>query len=120
MIVMKFCFIVLINNSYCQEVFRRELIIPAAFSNSPVKSGNDLILKAQGGTSWFWTGPNNFLSTDQVNIIYGADSNSAGTYYLQMGDTIDDTTYYFYVNVAIMSQGFINYKQLNCNRQDLI
>jgi len=54
---------------------------PTAGNNSPVCSGNDLSLTASGsGTTYTWTGPNSFTSTNQNPVITPATSVNAGTY----------------------------------------
>ncbi len=55
---------------------------PIAGSNSPVIVGGTINLtsSATGGTSYSWTGPNSFTSTDQNPIIASATLAMAGTY----------------------------------------
>ncbi|MGV4412945.1 DUF7948 domain-containing protein [Chryseobacterium sp. T1] len=49
-------------------------------SNSPICIGSDIELKASGGTSYAWTGPNGFTSTLQNPIINNANTIQSGTY----------------------------------------
>ncbi len=51
-----------------------------ATSNSPLCSGTNLQLNATGGTSYAWTGPNNFTSTTQNPVINNATTTAGGTY----------------------------------------
>jgi len=51
-----------------------------ANSNSPVCLGSDLELTASGGTSYSWTGPNGFTSTEQNPIIPNANTTNNGEY----------------------------------------
>ena len=51
-----------------------------ANSNSPVCIGSNLELTASGGTSYSWTGPNGFTSTDQNPIIPNANTPHSGQY----------------------------------------
>ncbi|RFS13431.1 PA14 domain-containing protein, partial [Emticicia sp. C21] len=49
-------------------------------SNSPVCSGQTLSFTASGGTSYQWSGPNNFSSTSQNPSIANVNSIHSGTY----------------------------------------
>lgn len=51
-----------------------------ASSNSPICDGSALNLSATGGTSYSWSGPNGFTSTDQNPVITGATLAAAGDY----------------------------------------
>ncbi|SFI05900.1 DUF7948 domain-containing protein [Halpernia frigidisoli] len=53
-------------------------------ATSPVCPNSDINLKASGGTSYAWTGPNNFKSTDQNPTISNANSINSGTYYCKI------------------------------------
>jgi gliding motility-associated-like protein len=59
---------------------------PAAFSNSPVCTGNTIKLltppTAVKGGSYYWTGPNGFTSTQQNPVIANVTSANQGTYNL--------------------------------------
>ncbi|MEA5402166.1 T9SS type A sorting domain-containing protein [Arcicella sp. DC2W] len=57
-------------------------------SNSPVCLGNPLELKASGGKTFVWKGPNGFTSTQQNPSIEKTISENAGSYSV----TIDGTT----------------------------
>jgi len=54
--------------------------IVTAISNSPICIGTSLEIKASGGTSYAWTGPNGFTSTDQNPIITNATTLNSGQY----------------------------------------
>lgn len=63
------------------------LLTPLAFtqsisSNSPLCTDNSLTLelKASGGSTYAWSGPNNFTSNQQNPIISKATASNAGTY----------------------------------------
>lgn len=51
-----------------------------AGSNGPVCDGNALNLNASGGTSYSWTGPSGFTSSQQNPVINPADPSASGTY----------------------------------------
>jgi hypothetical protein len=71
-----------------------------ASSNSPVCPNTDIKLEASGGTSYSWTGPNGFTSTDQNPIIPNATSANSGTYSCTISGTGDcDGTYTVEVKV---------------------
>ncbi len=58
---------------------------PQANSNSPICSGQQLILTASSinNATYSWTGPNSFTSTQQNPSIPNATATNAGTYYVQ-------------------------------------
>ncbi|MBW7912939.1 MAG: T9SS type A sorting domain-containing protein [Taibaiella sp.] len=59
----------------------------SAGTNSPVCAGSTLTLSAASGvsgTTFLWTGPNSFSSTNANNSFTNAAANLAGTYYLTM------------------------------------
>lgn len=58
-------------------------------SNSPVCPNTDIKLQASGGTSYSWTGPNGFTSTDQNPIIPNATFLNSGTYSCVISGTGD-------------------------------
>lgn len=71
-----------------------------ASSNSPICPNTDIKLQASGGTSYSWTGPNGFTSTDQNPIILNATSVNSGTYSCVISGTGDcDGTYTVEVKV---------------------
>jgi len=71
-----------------------------ASSNSPVCPNTDIKLEASGGTSYSWTGPNGFTSTDKNPIIPNATSINSGTYSCTITGTGDcDGTYTVEVKV---------------------
>ncbi|RTY86619.1 T9SS type B sorting domain-containing protein [Flavobacterium sp. GT3R68] len=49
-------------------------------ANGPICNGNNLELSATGGTTYSWTGPNNFVSTQQNPIIVNANASHSGLY----------------------------------------
>ncbi len=57
-------------------------------SNSPVCIGEDLNLRELGGeaTSWNWTGPNGFTSTEQNPVIPGAIEAATGRYFITISN----------------------------------
>ncbi len=59
---------------------------PAAGSNSPVCAETELILTASGGTSYSWSGPGGFTSTQQNPTITNATATMAGTYTVTVTD----------------------------------
>lgn len=70
------------------------------YSNSPVCPNTNIKLQASGGTSYLWTGPNGYTSTDQNPIILNATSVNSGTYSCVISGTGDcDGTYTVEVKV---------------------
>lgn len=64
--------------------------VTAIASPNPVCPGNTLTLtgSASGATSWSWTGPNSFTSSDQSPTIPGITSAVAGVYTLTASNVI--------------------------------
>lgn len=64
-----------------------------ASSNSPVCTGKTLELKASGGTSYSWSGPNGFISLEQNPTILNTKAIDSGEYICTIlgGDSCDDT-----------------------------
>ncbi len=56
------------------------LPISSAGNNSPICSGNTLNLTSSGGTSYAWTGPNNYSSSTQNPNFTNAISSLSGIY----------------------------------------
>ena len=56
------------------------LPVATASSNSPVCQNGTLNLSASGGTSYVWSGPNNFTSLVQNPVISSVTSAASGTY----------------------------------------
>ncbi len=54
--------------------------IAKAELTSTVCVGQEIRLRASGGNSFYWTGPNNFSSTDQNPVILNAQKDRSGTY----------------------------------------
>ncbi|RYE22062.1 MAG: hypothetical protein EOP51_14095, partial [Sphingobacteriales bacterium] len=71
----------------CSPVASKTITVipPSASSNSPVCVGTNLNLTATSGTSYSWTGPNSFSSTQQYPVINGATAAAAGTYTAYVG-----------------------------------
>jgi gliding motility-associated-like protein len=67
--------------------------ITTASSNSPICTGKLLELKASGGTTYSWTGPNGFTSTDQNPRITNVTEANSGEYTCTIlgGGDCDDT-----------------------------
>ena len=53
-------------------------------SYTPICNGKDLELKAEGGDTYEWFGPNNFHSFDQNPIIKNAQISDSGEYFVRM------------------------------------
>ena len=62
------------------SVSETPLPTPTAGSNSPLCLGSALNLTSSGGSSYSWTGPNGFASTDQNPSIPDFTADDAGTY----------------------------------------
>ncbi len=61
-------------------------------SNSPLCYGQNIELNANGGTSYSWTGPNGFTSTQQNPVISNANASHSGQYTCTiLGGGCDDT-----------------------------
>ncbi|MBK5284521.1 MAG: hypothetical protein JJE25_03900, partial [Bacteroidia bacterium] len=60
--------------------------VPVVGSNSPICDGNTLNLTASGGTTYSWTGPNNFSSLNQNPSINNATIDASGSYFVNVGD----------------------------------
>ena len=57
-------------------------VSPLSSANSPLCSGNSLLLNASNltGATYSWTGPNGFTSTQQNPVINNASASNSGTY----------------------------------------
>ncbi|SEW09478.1 T9SS type B sorting domain-containing protein [Kaistella antarctica] len=53
-------------------------------SFTPTCINQNLQLKASGGTSYEWFGPNNYTSTLQNPVIYNAQANNSGEYFVRI------------------------------------
>ncbi|WP_199137410.1 gliding motility-associated C-terminal domain-containing protein [Pedobacter sp. ASV12] len=51
-----------------------------SYPSNKVCLGQPIVLKVEAGTSYLWTGPNNFTSTQQNPVINNASHNMEGTY----------------------------------------
>lgn len=60
------------------ELYKK--VFPNPESNSPVCLGTEIKLRASGGTSYLWTGPKGFTSTEQNPIIVNATAENEGVY----------------------------------------
>ncbi len=77
--------------------------VATASSNSPVCTGNTLNLTSGGGTSYNWSGPNGFTSTNQNPTISGVTSLATGTYLVTVtgvGGCTDTTHTVVLINVT--------------------
>ncbi|WP_337045459.1 Ig-like domain-containing protein, partial [Emticicia sp. 17c] len=76
---------VTVNNKVCTKTDEGILTVnpnltPDISSNSPVCEGGAINLKAAGGVSYSWTGPNGYTSSEQNPVISPATINNNGTY----------------------------------------
>jgi hypothetical protein len=76
-----------------------------ASSNSPVCSGDTLFLFASGGSSYYWSGPNGFSSTEQNPFIDVASAFHSGSYLVTVNDSLDCNT--AFVDVTVLSNDSI-------------
>ncbi|GGA75904.1 hypothetical protein GCM10008015_15650 [Flavobacterium palustre] len=67
-------------NNYFLMKFLEDNTNVTATNNSPICIGNNLELKASGGTNYLWIGPNGFSSTEQNPIILNATALNSGQY----------------------------------------
>ncbi|MBB6239444.1 gliding motility-associated-like protein [Pedobacter sp. AK013] len=90
-----------INRTYCRAVSEPIKVtvnpLPTAIAENsgPVCIGSNIQLNASGGTSYSWTGPNQFSSTDKSPSIPNATKAMEGTYTVQVtanGCTFPATT----------------------------
>lgn len=56
--------------------------VPMAGSNSPVCEGAQLTLSASGGSTYVWTGPDNFSASGAQSTINDITQTARGTYYV--------------------------------------
>ncbi|MCP4090198.1 MAG: hypothetical protein GY746_10445, partial [Gammaproteobacteria bacterium] len=72
----------------CPAIFVDNTPPTTAGSNSPLCVGSDLNLSEGGGeaTTWAWTGPNAFTSTDQNPSISSVTTAATGRYYVTITD----------------------------------
>lgn len=63
---------------------RVESCSPVASAASPICQGSTIALTASGGTSYKWTGPNGFTSTDQNPMITNALPTMSGIYSVEI------------------------------------
>jgi hypothetical protein len=70
---------------YCENlnIQRPEIEISA---NQPVCDGNNLRLLGNGGTTYQWTGPSAFMSSEANPVIYGISPLHTGYYYVTVSD----------------------------------
>ncbi|HRY34194.1 MAG TPA: T9SS type A sorting domain-containing protein [Bacteroidales bacterium] len=71
------------------------------YYNSPVEEGETLGFYYLKGHVFDWTGPNNFYSDDQFNIISSADTSYDGQYRLIVWDTLLASIDTFYFDVSV-------------------
>ncbi len=90
---------VTVSNSYgCTATTTTNVVInnlpnATASSNSAICSGQTLNLYANGGSTYQWSGPNGFNSTQQNPVIPNATTNASGTYYVTVSNgTCSSTT----------------------------
>jgi gliding motility-associated-like protein len=70
------------SNSATATIFVKPPPLPTINSNNPVCQGGLLALAAHGGSSYVWSGPNNFTSTTQFPLINPANLINSGIYTL--------------------------------------
>lgn len=61
---------------------------PAASDNNPVCEGDTLKLTASGGSTYAWTGPNDFASSVQYPVINGLTPAGNGKYYVTVTTSV--------------------------------
>lgn len=75
------------SRSFFLEKFLDCQSVTIASSNSPTCIGSNLELTASGGTSYNWSGPNGFTSTNQNPIIPNASVANSGQYTCEITGT---------------------------------
>lgn len=70
------------SNVISNAVIVNPLPVPTASNNSPVCANTSLNLNGGGGTSYSWSGPNGYTSTNQNPVIALAQSSNTGVYSL--------------------------------------
>lgn len=73
----------------------------SAFSNSPVCPTKNILLNANGGTNYSWTGPNGFTSNQQNPVISNANISNNGIYYCTISGSTTGCNGTFPVNVFV-------------------
>lgn len=73
-----------LSGSYFRDVYINKFADCSSqvsvYNNSPICPNSELKLFAEGGTSYTWTGPNGFTSSEQNPIIPNANISHAGVY----------------------------------------
>lgn len=77
----------------------------ASASPNPYSQGQSVQLSATGGSSYLWSGPNGFHSTDQNPLIYNASYLAQGTYVVLVKND-GGCEYAFFVNLALQNSNF--------------
>lgn len=66
------------SETTCRNVYVNQTV--ASAQADPVCVGGNLRLFANGGASYYWTGPNGFTSSSPNPVIYGVTAANSGTY----------------------------------------
>lgn len=74
------------SNVTTKAVVINPLPVPTATSNSAVCANQALNFSGTGGTTYTWTGPSSYNSTQQSPVIASAQATNAGTYTLTVTD----------------------------------
>ncbi|MBB4801428.1 gliding motility-associated-like protein [Flavobacterium nitrogenifigens] len=98
----------------------QQSLTPSALSNSPICIGETLELKASGGTSYLWTGPNGFTSNLQNPNIPNTSAINSGEYSCTiLGTDICDNVKKINVVIQNTSEPTGNINQSFCTGQNL-
>ncbi len=100
--------VTLTNASGCTSTGTTALVISfpslTATSNSPVCEGDNIVLTANGGISYSWSGPNGFSSGTSSNTIINATAVKGGDYVLTIENSLGCTaTSNVPVNVLLLN-----------------
>jgi len=83
-----------------------QILGSANASPNPISTGQQLQLSSTGGSSYQWTGPNGFFSTEQNPVIYNAGSKNVGTYVVLVYNE-GGCEYAYFVNVSIKNSSIV-------------
>ncbi|HOM37088.1 MAG TPA: choice-of-anchor L domain-containing protein [Bacteroidales bacterium] len=90
------------------------------FTNSPVCEGQDIVMSASNGISYFWKGPNGFNSTEESVILTNAQHLQSGTYGLTVtGENGCKFVKLFDVQINEWPNPQLNENYLFCERDNI-
>lgn len=100
------------NNDTLLNVIINQLPDVAVSSNSPVCTGDSLILQASGANNYLWQGPNGFTANTAYTGVANVTITDSGTY-IVYGTDLNGCEDSSYINVVIDNCSFINESEDN-------